>query len=155
MDTLIVDTYGNIEYHADDYGLFFAQSQEILDCFQNGTLNAISIIPNSPNLAECMDKLHLYQKGLKVAIHLNFIEGCSLCSHTQVNLLTNNQGIFCCSFGKLLLVGISLKRNEYCQQLQEEIRAQIHTAQQYLKQESLCALMDMPIGICFLLFLTV
>ena len=46
-----------IEYHADDYGLFPAQSRHIADCYYNGALNGISIMPNSPYLKECMDEI--------------------------------------------------------------------------------------------------
>lgn len=46
-----------IEYHADDYGMFRTQSQHIIDCYHNGALNGISIMPNSPYLAECMDAI--------------------------------------------------------------------------------------------------
>lgn len=42
----------DIEYHADDYGLCPAQSREILDCYTDGRLNAVSIMPNSPLTTE-------------------------------------------------------------------------------------------------------
>ena len=122
----------DIEYHADDYGLFPAQSQEILDCCINGRLNAVSIMPNSPYLAECMELLWPYQGRLKTVVHLNFFEGHCLCPPEQVPHLADARGIFTCSFGKLLLAGFSFRRKEYGQQLREEIRAQIHEVQQYL-----------------------
>lgn len=121
-----------IEYHADDYGLCPAQSREILDCYTNGRLNAVSIMPNSPYLAECMEIFRPCKGKLKVAVHLNFLEGHCLCVPEQMDHLADAQGAFCSSFGKLLLAGVSFKRNEYCQQLREEIRAQIHAVQQYL-----------------------
>ena len=64
-----------VEYHADDYGLFPAQSRRILDCSDHGVLNAISIMANSPYLPECMEMLRSYQDRLKITLHLNFMEG--------------------------------------------------------------------------------
>lgn len=46
-----------VEFHADDYGLFPEQSRRILHCMQNGALNGVSIMPNSPYLQECMQML--------------------------------------------------------------------------------------------------
>lgn len=126
----------DIEYHADDYGLCPAQSREILDCYTDGRLNAVSIMPNSPYLAECMELLRPYLGKLKVAVHLNLLEGHCLCPSEQIPYLVDTKGIFASSFGKLLLAGVSFKRNKYCQQLREEIRAQIHAVQQYLDPEA-------------------
>ena len=72
-----------IEYHADDYGLFPTQSHRILDCHRNGNLNGISVFPNSPHLSECMSDMHLFSEEVAVTVHLNLIEGKSLCSVPQ------------------------------------------------------------------------
>lgn len=124
--------YAIIEFHADDYGLFPSQSLETLDCYQNGCLNAVSIMPNSPYLSECMEMLQPYQKDIKTAIYLNFMEGHSVCAPEQVSLLTNGDGIFDTSFGKLLLAGILPNRKEYQRQLRREIHAQIHAVTPFL-----------------------
>lgn len=126
----------DIEYHADDYGLFPAQSREILDCFQNGCLNAVSIMPNSPYLAECMAMLRPYRGKIKMAVHLNFMEGHSLCAPEQVDRLVDRQGVFNVSFGRLLLADLLPGRKEYRKQLQKEIRAQIHAVKAYLPPET-------------------
>lgn len=125
----------DIEFHADDYGLFPAQSQEILESYQNGCLNAISIMPNSPCLAECMEMIRPYQEKIKMTVHLNFMEGHSLCEIGQVHCLTDERGIFNASFGKLLLADLLPGRKEYRRQLCREISAQIHAVQAYLPAE--------------------
>ncbi len=122
----------DIEYHADDYGLFSAQSQEILDCQRAGKLNAVSVMSNSPYLADSMEAFRPYRSKIKIAVHLNFLEGYSLCEAKAVSYLVDEQGIFNISFGKLLLAGFSFKRKEYCRQLCKEISAQIHVVQKYL-----------------------
>lgn len=121
-----------IEYHADDYGLFLTQSQRIVDCCQNGVVNGISVMPNSPCLSECMELLRPLEKEIQIAVHLNFMEGRSICTPEEVSLLVNKQGIFSVSFGKLLLASILPGRKQYRTQLQKEIHAQIHAVLPYL-----------------------
>lgn len=123
----------NVEYHADDYGLFPLQSKEILECCREGCLNAVSVMSNSPYLQECMEMLQPYREKIKVAVHLNVIEGHSLCAPDQVDLLTDGKGIFNISFCKLLLVSMLPGRKEYERQLCREIKAQIYAVMPYLK----------------------
>jgi len=125
-----------IEYHADDFGLFLAQSQEILDCYRNGCLNGISIMPNSPYLKECMDLLDK-NNNIKIAIHLNFMEGKCLSSPSKVSLLVDEKGTFSSSFGKLLFHSFLPGKARYRKQLKEEIFLQIKTASSYLKNRPL------------------
>ena len=54
-----------IEYHADDYGMFKTQSKHIMDCYHEGALNGISIMPNSPYLDECMAEIADIRKRLQ------------------------------------------------------------------------------------------
>ena len=114
-----------VEYHADDFGLFPTQSQRILDCYRNGMLNGVSVMPNSEELARCMALLRPVQKDIAVTVHLNLIEGRSLCAPKDVSLLTDEDGIFKVSFGELLLHSFLPDRNAYRQQLKKELRAQI------------------------------
>ena len=117
-----------IEFHADDYGLFPTQSHRILDCHRNGNLNGISVMPNSPHLPECMSDMHLFSNEVAVTVHLNLMEGKSLC---QVPLLTDEKGHLNCSFGALLLQSFLPGRNQYRQQLKQELKAQIQSIQRY------------------------
>jgi len=115
----------SIEYHADDYGLFPAQSQRILDCCKNGRLNGVSIMPNSPCLHQCMEQMRSCGKEIAVTVHLNLIEGYSICPREAVPDLTDPEGRLQVSFGKFLLRSFLPGRDKLRQQLKEELRAQI------------------------------
>lgn len=121
----------SIEYHADDYGLFPAQSRRILDCAENGVLNAVSVMTNSPHLAECFGMFQPWRGRLTAAVHLNFMEGHALCP----GRLTDRDGNFCVSFGLLLLHSFLPGRASCRAALREEIRAQIHALLPYLGGE--------------------
>ena len=61
------------EFHADDYGLFPAQARRILQCYEKGALNGVSIMPNSPCLEQCLEMLP--ETGIALTVHLNLMEG--------------------------------------------------------------------------------
>jgi len=125
----------SVEYHADDYGLFPAQSQRILDCYESGVLNAVSIMPNSPHLSQCMEQLPSRDQ-IAVAVHLNLMEGHSICSADRVGLLVDRNGNFSVTFGKLLVASYLPGRKKYRDQLREELRAQIYTVAKHLEDGS-------------------
>ena len=115
-----------IEFHADDYGLFPAQSRRILDCYEHGVLNGISIMPNSPYLAECMELVRPVRKDLQLTVHLNLVEGKALTPAEEIPHLTDSSGIFRISFGKLLFASYNpLIRQTYYLEIKKELRAQI------------------------------
>ena len=121
-----------IEYHADDYGLLPIQSRHIIDCYYNGALNGISIMPNSPYLAECMDAIKDVRKNLAVAVHINFVAGQPL-TGKKAKKLTDKEGNFNISFVKLLLISyIPVVRVLYSRQIRREIRAQLETCAPYM-----------------------
>lgn len=120
-----------IEYHADDYGLFPTQSHRILDCHRNGNLNGISVMPNSACLSECMSDMYQFSEEVAVTVHLNLIEGQSL---TNIPLLTDQKGNLNCGFGGLLLRSFLPGRNQYRQQLKQELSAQIRAVQKYFPE---------------------
>ncbi len=123
-----------IEYHADDYGLFPEQSKRILRCHEKGKLNGVSVMPNSDDLEVCMELLRPYQKEIAVTIHLNLIEGRSLCDPQEVPLLTVSSGIFRVSFGQLLLHSFLPDRDPYWEQIKKELRAQIFAVVPFLEE---------------------
>lgn len=125
-----------IEYHADDYGLFPVQSERILDCHVNGRLNGVSIMPNSDYLQQCIDRLQPYSQEIAVSVHLNLIEGSSLCARNEVPALTDKDGILCGSFFHLLLRSFLPGRQKYKQQLKKELRAQIHAVRERMPEET-------------------
>lgn len=130
MADITEDRWETIEYHADDYGLFPAQSRRILDCADHGVLNAVSVMTNGPHLAACMETFRPYQDRLAAAVHLNFMEGRAFCP----GLLTDGAGNFHTSFGALLLHSFLPDRGRYRAALREEIRAQIRALLPYLEE---------------------
>ena len=123
-----------IDFHADDYGLFQSQSERIIQCHTEGALSGISVLTNGDSLQECLALIRPIAKDLLIAVHLNFLQGHSLSRQADVNLLTDENGIFNISFGKLLVVSYSTSRNAYKQQLKTEIRAQISALQPFLRE---------------------
>ena len=125
----------NIEFHADDYALFPTQSHRILDCHRNGNLNGLSIIANGPYLGECVSDLYPFLGNVAVTVHLNLMEGRSLCDPSQVPLLVNAQGHLNCGFGSLLIRSFLPGREKLRQQLKQELKAQILAVRKVLPRE--------------------
>ncbi len=111
------------EFHADDYGLFTAQSKRILQCKETGALNGISIIPNGDELADCLSLLP--DTGLSLTVHLNLMQGHCLAEPSSVSLLTDQNGVFSVGFCELLFCSLFGKRDVYKRQLKRELSAQI------------------------------
>ena len=121
-----------IEYHADDYGMFRTQSKHIIDCYHEGALNGISIMPNSPYLDECMAEIESFRKKLAVTVHLNFVEGKPL-TGSKASRLIDRDGNFNIGFGKLLIVGyVPVLRLFYRKQIRREIEAQLLKCEPYM-----------------------
>ncbi len=123
------------EYHADDYGLFPEQSRHIIDCYHGGALNGISIMPNSPHLAACMDEIKDIKDKLLVTVHLNFVEGKPLIG-SKAARLTNEAGNFDIGFLKLLVISyIPVLRLFYQKELEAEIRQQLAVCEKYMNNK--------------------
>ena len=169
-----------VEFHADDYGLFPEQSKRILHCIESGALNGVSIMPNSPYLQECMQMLaeacatrrkntsltdsassrgthvpeshtgrcdaglsHLASPvsapPVSLTIHLNLVEGKALSPLHKVSSLTDADGIFRPSFGKLLLVSCApVLRGRFLRQIRTEFRHQIRRCKPYFEDPTFC-----------------
>lgn len=121
-----------IEYHADDYGLFKTQSRHIMECYHDGALNGISIMPNSSYLHECMEEIADIREKLFVTVHLNFVEGKPL-TGAKAKHLTGKDGNFGVGFGKYLLIGfIPVLRKVYHREIYREIEAQLLACKRYM-----------------------
>lgn len=119
-----------IEYHADDYGMFQQQSMEICRCIHEGHINGVSIMPNGPELAECMKML---PAGVIKTIHLTLFEGRALAGKNVPHLIDRN-GQLDCSFIKLLLIGlIPGIRRVWHRELKTELSAQIKACLPYME----------------------
>jgi len=102
----------------------------------NGMLNGISIIPNSESLKECMALLKPFDKDIAVTVHLNIIEGHSMMPAEEVSLLTDENGVFRVSFGKLLICSFLPGRKVYREQLKKELRAQIDAIKAFFPEDA-------------------
>ncbi len=111
------------EFHADDYGLFTAQSERILKCCREGVLNGTSIFANGEEIADCLEMLP--EDGLSVSVHLNLMQGRCLAPKEQLPLLVDDAGIFSVSFLTLLLSPLTGQHEAYKQQIKSEFRAQV------------------------------
>lgn len=124
----------HIIFHADDFGANREVSEHILDCFRDGALNSLSVLPNSPHLAECMELLDAYRDRIAVSIHFNLAEGHCLADEALVPLLVDERGMFSISFFKVLLFSYTPKRRELKRQLQAEMKAQIKAMLPYVRE---------------------
>ena len=82
-----------IFFHADDYGITPLQSQSILECRQKGCLNSLSILPNVPELPARAAELRAEKPGLRIAVHLNLVEGHCCAPPAAIPLLVDERGI--------------------------------------------------------------
>lgn len=124
----------NVMLHADDYGYNIEVSNDIIECIKEGTLHGISIMPNSPYFDESMEILQASKVDVSKAIHFSISEGPCLSNKNDVKLLVNENGMFCLSFFKLLLLSIGPKRKELKKELKLEIRAQLYKAKPYIDE---------------------
>ena len=77
-----------IWFHADDYGVTIEQSQRILDCWQKGALNSVSVLPNTLVLKEVLqllDQADPEETQIRRVLHLNFVEGNPLAGAENVH----------------------------------------------------------------------
>lgn len=124
----------NIIFHADDFGANREISEHILECYREGALNSLSVLPNSPYLKVCMELLEAYREDIAISLHLNLAEGHCLAEPEQVPDLVDERGMFSASFFKILLRSFTGKRKELKKQIQAEMKAQIRKLLPYVKE---------------------
>lgn len=126
----------DIEFHADDFALFPAQSRRILRCRTGGRLGGVSILPNGEFLAECMELAAPVCGGLRLTVHLNLMEGRTVSPADRVPDLVDSSGNLNCTFGRLLLRSFLPGRTRLRSQLRTELLAQIRAVQPYLPPDT-------------------
>lgn len=121
-----------IYVHADDYGMTRESCRRIQDCWENGCLNRVSIMPNG-----CLKNGTQYKNEdhPPYSIHLNLVEGKSLTPANQVSLLVGQNGYMKNSFFGLLILSISPQKKQLEEQLYLEIKAQMMAAMKFMRKD--------------------
>lgn len=109
--------------NADDFGMSKAFNTAVFEGYSSGILKSASLVANGDAFEEACDNIIPACPELGVGVHLNVIEGKSLCS--DLDKLTDSEGNFNNSFGQLLLKSLNKKDNTFIEQLEKEFRAQI------------------------------
>ena len=116
-------------FHADDFGITLDQSKKILNCCSGvdggrGLLNSLSILSNSPHFEECAELLDGRPEGLRVGVHLNFVEGRCVADPAAVPMLVDERGMFKLGYGGLLAAS-AMHGAELARQVEIEAAAQV------------------------------
>ncbi len=111
--------------NADDFGLSKALNRAVLEGYQCGLLKSASLTANGEAFDEAVNSIIPACPDLGVGIHLNVIEGKSLCA--DVDTLTDSNGNFNNSYVQLLLKAYNPREKEFLPQLEREFRRQIET----------------------------
>ncbi len=106
---------------ADDYGLDDISSMHIQECIQKGALNKISVFPNF--MPVDFDKIP-NRENIRIALHLNLVEGRCLEDASEIPLIADKNGIFKHTFLGLLAFSIFHKK-EFEKEIYKEIKAQV------------------------------
>lgn len=114
----------DILFHADDFAVSTHVSEVIASCVEEGYLQSISIMPNMKCLKKCTIILNEIKSSVRVSVHLNIMEGYCVAEKEQIPLLTDENGSFTISWGKLLIYSLT-KPELLKQQLKIEFKAQI------------------------------
>ena len=109
--------------NADDFGMSKAFNTAILEGSQKGILKSTSLVANGDAFEEAVQKVIPQAPDLGIGVHLNIIEGKSLTP--DLRELTDANGNFNLSYGKLILKSYSKNNQEFMEQLETEFRAQI------------------------------
>ena len=109
--------------NADDFGMSAAYNRAVLEGYQEGILKSASLVANGEAFDEAINAIIPQCPDLGVGIHLNIIEGQSLCE--DVSSLVDSKWNFCNSYGQLLLKSLNKKDNTFMEQVEREFRLQI------------------------------
>ncbi len=83
--------------------MFPGSSRRIIACINDGAVNGISLMANSPCLPECMEILKsVCRKKTALSIHLNIMTEKPLSDPEDVPDLIDDKGCFCITYGKLI-----------------------------------------------------
>ena len=111
--------------NADDFGLSKDLNRAVLEGYQAGLLKSASLVANGEAFDEAIEIIKNQCQELGVGIHLNVLEGKSLCS--DLTTLTDSDNKFNNSFLQLFIKAYNTKEKDFYTQLEREFRRQIET----------------------------
>lgn len=109
--------------NADDFGMSKAFNRAVLEGYQSGILKSASLVANGEAFDEAIASIIPQCPDLGIGIHLNIMEGKSLCE--DLSTLTNSEGTFNNSYIQLLTKSYNPKEIEFMPELEREFRRQI------------------------------
>ncbi len=106
---------------ADDYGLCDISSKRIQECIDKGALNKVSVFPNfeQNNLYKVLEN-----KDIRIALHLNLVEGKCMADPKDVYLIADKDGNLKNTFGGHLMLNL-FRRKKFEAQVYREIKSQV------------------------------
>lgn len=101
----------NIYVHADDYAISPSSDADVIALCKAGKLDSISVMPNM-DICEKACEMFLaekenFPKKVKVAVHLNFVEGKCVSAREKIPHLVNDKSFFTVTWLKLLIWSFS------------------------------------------------
>ena len=115
-----------IYLHADDFGICDEQVRILTELCGQGLLSSVSVFASDPRLQAHLGGLFRAAPEVRIAVHLNFVEGPSLLGHDRLPMLTDGRGFFRRGYGSLLLTSLGPRGEALSQEVQREALAQIH-----------------------------
>lgn len=109
--------------NADDFGMSKALNRAVLEGYQHGLLKSASLVANGSAFDEAINSIIPQCPDLGIGIHLNIMEGISLCE--DLTSLTNDKNEFNNSYINLLIKSYNKKETEFLEQVEREFRRQI------------------------------
>ena len=100
-----------------------AFNRAVLEGYFEGLLKSASIAANGNAFAEAITEIIPQCPDLGVGIHLNILEGKSIC--TDLKTLTNEEGFFNQSYIQLLIKSYNPKETDFLAEVEREFRRQI------------------------------
>lgn len=117
-----------IIFNADDFGATLGINEAIYKAYQNGILNAASLMVNQKYALDAAE-LSKKMEGLDLGLHLTLTNGASISGHEKLPLLTDEKGAFKNGFLKLCLLAL-LKPKALKNEVRVEAEAQILKAKE-------------------------
>ena len=125
---------------ADDFGLTRSATDTVLQCFDNGSLTRVSIIPNGYAVEYALGEWQKRSGRLSLSIHLNLTEGKALSKPKDIPHLVDSRGNFKHSPFSLLVrtfFALPNKRRLIATEIKNELTAQIQRIRAHVSNASI------------------